>query len=94
MTVTVEFRCKDDNVAKHQDQVFRALFEDHLSWTHPTDMPGLRQFMTECMLAEARFQEHYDYVEVPGREPGTLRRAVVTENGEPKLLIPEVTVHD
>jgi hypothetical protein len=83
----ITFTCKDALLAKHYDEVFRGLFEDHLSWTPVKSLPELRLFMDECMTAEARFQEHYDFT-----TDGKLRTPIYDSDGTPKLLIPEIEV--
>lgn len=59
--------------------------------TEPGKAVVLHQLRRE-LRAEAQRQHWYDYVEVPGQVPGTLRRTPITEQGKPKLLVPEVVV--
>ncbi len=86
--MTLEFHCKDPLMVKHYDETFRLLFEDHLSWMPAGDLSALYRFMDECMLAEARLQEHYEYTE---DEQGR-RTPVLDSDGEKKLLIPTINL--
>jgi len=91
----IEFRCKDRTLAGYYDLTFRKRFEALLEKCPPEWLAGARLRMIELMLEEAKRQEHYEYVEVPGVVPGSLTRTVIVNgDGSPVLLIPEVVITD
>lgn len=87
----LKFESKDSLLAKHYDLTFRELFESQwrlFEGATQVEQEGIQAGWRLAMYAEARRQEHYDYIV---NDDG--RREIIYEtNRQPKLMIPKVTV--
>lgn len=94
MTYKLQFTCdKDPNIARHYEYLFTNLFLRDVEMYFPVACSGkeheaLGRKWKEQMEAEARFQEHYDFVVVEGRR----QPLICNETKEPRLLISNVAV--
>lgn len=89
--VSVKFTSKDPQLAEHYDRTFRELFEAQwrlVEGATEGEQEGIKAGWRLAMYAEARRQEHYDYI-VNDRG---VRELIYDTARRPKLLIPDIEV--
>ena len=78
----IEFICKDPAIVKYCEKAFGPMLKGDIKVDK----------LHRLLVKEAKLQQWYDYVEIPGMVPGTTVRTPLMEDGEPVLLVPEIVV--
>jgi len=86
----ITFVCKDPVIAQHCQNQFGERFGRLLAKAGPDNRDGAVLRMLDVLMAEARIQEWYDYVEDTD-EHGARVRVLLTPR---ELLIPKVLITD